>query len=214
MGSLVELEGVGVASGGTLILDEVALTLAAGECVAIEGPNGAGKTTLLRLIATLLRPSRGDGRVLGARLGSSNVREVRADIGLAGHQPALAESLSLLENLTFVARLSGLSPADAESVLAVVGLAGVGDTRASVCSQGMRKRADLARLLLRPARLLLLDEPLAGLDAAAQPLVGELVRRCVQAGGGAIIVSHDSSPLAAVPHRRLRLAGGHLERQP
>jgi heme exporter protein A len=194
-----------------MVLEDVVLALAAGECVTVEGANGAGKTTLLRVVATLTSPTSGGGQVLGAGLGSKSVRAVRSEIGLAGHHPALNEALTLIENLTFVAQLSGLTSLEAESALATVGLGEVSERRASLCSQGMRKRADLARLLLRPARLLLLDEPLAGLDAAAQPLVEELVRRSVEVGGGAVIVSHDSSPFTGVPHRRMRLDRGHLE---
>ncbi len=79
------------------------------------------------------------------------------------------------------------------------------------CSHGMRRRADLARLLLVPPRLLLLDEPQAGLDASAQPLVEELIRQVRSGGGGAILVSHDPQGLSGLADRMLTLRSGALE---
>jgi ABC-type multidrug transport system ATPase subunit len=76
----------------------------------------------------------------------------------------------------------------------------------------MRRRTDLARLFLAPPRLLLLDEPQAGLDSTAQPLVDELIRHVVAGGGGAILVSHDPSGLSGLANRMLTLRSGALER--
>jgi len=208
---LVELQDVVVAVDLVPIISTVSLYLDEGECVGIQGPNGAGKTTLLRLIATLIPPSAGSGSVLGAKLGTRETLSVRRDIGLAGHVPALAGPLTLLENLALVARLTGRSRKDAASALAAVGLAGAANRPADRCSHGMRRRTDLARLLLDPPRLLLLDEPHAGLDSSAQPLVDELIRRAVTGGGGAILVSHDPSGLAGLANRMLTLRSGELE---
>ena len=196
------------------IISAVSLHVDPGECVGIQGPNGAGKTTLLRVIATLLAPTGGSGRVLGAELGSKEVPSVRPHIGLAGHIPALAGPLTLIENLLVVARLANRTKEDAAGALARVGLAGAAGRAADRCSHGMRRRTDLARLFLVPPRLLLLDEPQAGLDASAQPLVEELIRHVRSGGGGAVLVSHDASGLSGLADRMLSLRSGALEGAP
>ena len=211
MTPLVELDDVDVAVDLVPIISEASLRLGPGECLGIQGPNGAGKTTLLRVIATLLAPTGGSGVVLGARLGSGEVRSVRPQIGLAGHVPALAGPLSLLENLLLVARLTGRAREEAVGALARVGLAGAAGRPADHCSHGMRRRTDLARLFLAPPRLLLLDEPHAGLDESAQQLVDDLIRRVIVGGGGAVLVSHDPTGLSGVADRMLTLRSGALE---
>ncbi|MGQ0849341.1 MAG: heme ABC exporter ATP-binding protein CcmA [Actinomycetota bacterium] len=211
MPPLFSLERVDVSFGSTPVIQAVDCRLAPGECLWIGGPNGAGKTTLLRVIATLLPPTSGDGIVLGARLGSRQVLNVREKIGLAGHQPALTSYLTLAENLTLVAKFRGGGHSEARRALEMVGLAGAADRSAAHCSQGMLRRADLARLFLDPPLLLLLDEPHAGLDESAQPLVEALVDRTVRRGGGAVLVSHDPGHLASLADRRLLLRLGVLE---
>lgn len=208
---LVELVDVGVTAGPTPIVTSITLRVDEGECLAIQGPNGAGKTTLLRVIATLLAPTAGEGRTLDARLGTPEVRRVRPLIGLAGHVPAMEGPLTLFENLVFVAELTGRRRSSVTEALELVGLAGARDRKAVECSHGMLRRADLARLFLNPSRLLLLDEPHAGLDAFAQPLILELVSRTLDAGGGAVLVSHDPTSLVDLADRRLTLRAGSLE---
>ncbi|HSL26251.1 MAG TPA: ABC transporter ATP-binding protein [Acidimicrobiia bacterium] len=211
MSVLVQLEEVGVTIDLTPIIDRVSLEVSEGDCLAILGPNGVGKTTLLRLIATLITPSSGRGRVLGAALGSRAVLAVRDRIGLAGHFPALAGPLTLAENLRLVARLTGRGDGSVGAALDLVGLAGAADRTADQCSHGMRRRADLARLFLHPPQLLLLDEPHAGLDASAAPIVAELVRRVRNAAGAAVLVSHDLTGVGHLAARRLWLDAGRLE---
>ena len=211
MNHLVELNEVAVAVDLVPIITAVSLHVDPGECVGIQGPNGAGKTTLLRVIATLLAPTGGSGRVLGVELGSKEVLSVRPRIGLAGHVPALAGPLTLIENLLVVARLTNRSKEDAADALARVGLAGAAGRPADRCSHGLRRRTDLARLFLVPPRLLLLDEPQAGLDDSAQPLVEELIRQVRSSGGGAVLVSHDAIGLSGLADRMLTLRSGALE---
>jgi ABC-type multidrug transport system ATPase subunit len=182
----------------------------AGECLGIGGANGAGKTTILRLIATLKPPTAGTGTVLGARLGSGEVYRVRPLIGLAGHTPALYPELTLAENLRFICRMAGRPERLAKETLAEVGLAKAAGRRAAHCSHGMQRRADLARLLMIPPQLLLLDEAHAGLDAGAKAIVAELVMRAVGQGGSAVMVSHDPTTLAGLANRVLPLTSGML----
>jgi heme ABC exporter ATP-binding subunit CcmA len=179
----------------TPILTKVDLKVSSGECVGVSGPNGSGKTTLLRVLATLRRPNAGHGDVLGAALGSVEARTIRSQIGLLGHGPALAPELTLGDNLRFHAALR-IPVMDVEAALARVGLAMASGRKASECSVGMLRRADLARLFLTESRLLLLDEPTDGLDSEARPLVSDLIEQCLERNGAVVVVSHDSSNLS------------------
>ncbi|MEV6925079.1 ATP-binding cassette domain-containing protein [Dactylosporangium sp. NPDC051485] len=163
----IEAADVGVTYGKTKALDGLHLRVEAGTVCGLLGPNGAGKTTLVRVLATLLRPSRGQARVLGRDV----VREpmaVRATIGLAGQYAALDEELTGRENLEMVALLYRLPRAEARrragEVLERFSLGAVADRRAGTYSGGMRRRLDLAAGLTGRPPVLLLDEPTTGLD--------------------------------------------------
>jgi heme exporter protein A len=207
---ILSFEGIEVSINGAPVVLSATCTVDPGSCLAILGPNGAGKTTLLRVMATLVKPTSGRGTVLGIPLTGADLTPVRPRIGLSGHLPALSPSLTLRENLEFAARLSGKAPDRVAPILELVGLGGAGDRLADRCSHGMKKRADLARLLLTEPDLLLLDEPLAGLDASAAPLVNELVARTKAKGGGAVLVSHDPASVYRLADHQMTLHGGVL----
>lgn len=205
---VAELRDVAVEVERVPVLRGFDLTVAAGECVGVMGANGSGKSTLLRVLATLLPPVRGEGWVLGTPLGTSACTWVRPRIALIGHTAALYPRLSLRENLRFVARLTGREECAADEALGLVGLTGAADRRAAVCSHGMRRRAELARVLVTEPRLLLLDEAHAGLDESSLGLIESVVGR-VRAGGGAcVLVSHDQPRLVTVADRVIEIADG------
>lgn len=206
--SLVRLDDIHLVLGGRRILTGVDLTVEAGSRVGVAGPNGSGKTTLLSVVATLIAPTTGQGSVLGSELGSPRVVDVRPQIGLIGHEPALWDELTLVENLRHLARLTGREDVEAARVLDQVGLGAAAHLRAGICSSGMRRRADLARLLMTSPRLLLLDEAEAGLDTAAVAIVEELCARTVRDGGGVVMVSHDPGLLANRADRVVPLRDG------
>lgn len=210
MQRLVSLDAVGVSLGGQPVLRGVSLALGPSEVVGIAGPNGSGKTTLLRLMATLVPPDDGRGTVLGSSLGTGEAYAVRNRIGLIGHSPALVPELTLQENLEHAARLAGIAPGKVDKALAVVGLTRASGRRASASSHGMLRRTEIALLLLRRPTLLLLDEPLSGLDESSSRLVVGLVDRTVENGGAVVMVSHEPSHLARCS-RILTLGGGLLE---
>lgn len=207
-GGIFALIGIGVDVARTPVLRGLDLTVEPGQTVGLIGPNGSGKSTLLRVLATLLAPVSGTGHVLGASLGSPACAAVRTAISLVGHQPALYPQLSLVENLRFVARLTGRTEREALRALDTVGLAGAADRRADRCSYGMLRRADLARVLLTRPRLLLLDEAHAGLDEASSRLV-DLVTKGVRDGDGAsVLVSHERERLGCLVDRMVGLVDG------
>ncbi len=190
---LVRFTSVGFVTSGTTILSGVNLTISAGDVFGVSGANGAGKTTLLRLLATLYRPTSGDYRILGADRPTlpEQLEKIRRYVALIGHSPGLWGNLTLRENITMIERLRGNEPSDLDP-LAEVGLEALAGWKASHASLGMQRRVELARLLTWTPRLLLLDEPYAGLDEASRPLVDRIVSRVVTRGGAAVLVTHDS----------------------
>ncbi len=209
--TIVELRDISVQIGATLVLDGIDLSVPAGTRLGVIGPNGAGKTTLLGVVSTLLTPTRGNGVVLGARLGAEQeTRRVRPLIAASGHEPALYDDLTLDENLRHVAVLAGLAADDARAALGAVGLGAAADRRASHCSNGMRRRADLARLWMCRPRLVLLDEAHAGLDSDAVAIVDAITDRAVSDGGAAIMVSHDSTLLGGRVDRLVAIRDGRI----
>ena len=209
--TLVELTDVTVSAGPTTLLRGVDFSVEPGEAVGIFGANGAGKTTLLRLVATLLRPASGDGMVLGAPLGSSDVIDVRPAIGYVGHIPGLVPELTLIENLVMHATLQRRDATEARDALEAVGLGGAADRRAERCSHGMQRRTEFARILMSTPELLLLDEPHSALDQDAVDLVDALVERTVASGGAAVLVSHDRASVKAVASRTAEIVDGRLQ---
>ena len=205
---LISLVGVAARIGVATILRDVDLKVAGGESVGLFGANGAGKTTLLRVIATLLRPSGGAARVLGADLATQERFEIRRRIGLIGHSPALFPELSLLANLEFSARVVGAPLSAAKDALADVGLGGAAARLVGESSYGMRRRVEFAREIMLTPDLLLLDEPHSALDPSAIELVEHIVAGVLQRGGAVVLASHDVAKVAPMVTRTAELAGG------
>jgi heme exporter protein A len=181
----IELADVGRAYGERVALAGVTLELEAGKTLAVFGANGAGKTTLLRILATLLRPHRGAVRVLGRELPREGWA-VRGRVGFLGHEPLLYRDLTARENLRFHARLHRVEFARIDTLLEAVGLERRGDEPVHTFSRGMVQRLAVCRAVLHEPELLLLDEPLAGLDPGAAAAVAPLL-----AGGTRVLISHD-----------------------
>jgi heme exporter protein A len=157
----------------------------------VVGPNGAGKTTLLRMLAGLMRPTAGQIRVLGQPLEQRSA-ETRGAIGLLSHQSLLYDDLTLLENLTFAARLYGLErPREvAETALIQAGLGDRADELPRRLSRGLLQRAAIARALLHRPKILLLDEPFTSLDMAAADRLRADLRIRLDGGLGVLLVTH------------------------
>ncbi|MFO1506190.1 MAG: heme ABC exporter ATP-binding protein CcmA [Lysobacterales bacterium] len=180
-------------------------TLDAGEALLIEGGNGSGKTTLLRIVAGMLVPTSGSLRLDGETL---DVAALAGRTALLGHAGGLKRDLTVAENLRFAVGLAGLAPGTSiAEALGRVGLAGYGDVALSHLSAGQGKRVALARLVLTPARLWLLDEPFANLDLDGIRLVNALLDEHVARGGAALVTSHGAYALTTRSQRRLLLDG-------
>jgi heme ABC exporter ATP-binding subunit CcmA len=207
---VASLRGVAVKFGHVPVLHDVDLEVEAGEAVGLVGPNGSGKSTLLRVIATLTRPTGGEGMVLGADVKTTQILKVRRRIALIGHQPALYPELTLKENLVFVAKLGGVSIDGVDRTLEMVGLGAAKHRRADQSSHGMQRRVEFARVIMSRPDLLLLDEAHAGLDRFAASLVEAVVADVRRRGGAAVLVSHELDRMLPIVQRTYELVGGTL----
>jgi heme ABC exporter ATP-binding subunit CcmA len=208
---MIAVAGLTKVYGARAALRGVALEVPAGTVLTVLGPNGSGKTTLLRVLATLTRPSAGRGTVAGHDLvdGRDRVREL---IGLCGHGTHLYDDLTARENLAFAAALAGITPAEDElaAVLARVGLEAHSRARIRDLSSGMRRRVALARAILRRPRVLLLDEPFAGLDRDSAKRLEDYLHGFRAEGGTAVVVTHSLGRALAIADRVAILVGGRL----
>jgi heme exporter protein A len=196
--------------GPTRALSGLSLTLHAGQVTAIEGANGSGKSTLLNILSLLARPTRG-----ALRFGEHDPRKqpgLRACIGLVAHAAMVYPELSGRENLALSARLYGLG-----AQAAVLGeldqrfeLGAFMQRPARTYSRGQLQRLSLARALLHAPRLLLLDEPSTGLDAAGNARLIEAMRKERARGAIVVLVTHDAALAESVADRRVTLARGKL----
>lgn len=176
----VETRGLAHLYGERRALQGLDLTLDRGKTIALLGPNGGGKSTLFRILATLLRPSDGEARLLGYDV----VREpadVRRHIGVAFQHPGLDEHLTVRENLLHAGHLYGLRGKELagriDEGLNGFGLADRAKEKVSSLSGGLARRVDLAKVLLHHPPLILLDEPSTGLDPGARADLMALLRR-------------------------------------
>ncbi|MEJ2503833.1 MAG: heme ABC exporter ATP-binding protein CcmA [Gemmatimonadota bacterium] len=204
------IEGAAKRFGRRWALRGASFRAEAGVAMALMGHNGSGKTTLLRIVATTLRPTRGGGRVFGHDL-LKEADRIRSWVGVLYHAPGVYGDLTARENLEFARRMwGGESEVGVDAALERVGLTFAAEERAAGFSSGMTRRLALARLLMRPPRLMLLDEPYASFDADGIELVNTLVRDTVDRGGIALIATHDPERSSHVVDRVLRLQGGRI----
>ncbi|GBF04908.1 ABC transporter [Deinococcus aerius] len=205
----LQLRDIWLRLGREVILRGVTLDVPTGEGVTLLGENGAGKTTLLRVLASGLRPTRGEGRVLGFDLRDG--RAVRDCIHLMPVDAGLYPDLTGAENLTFALEMHG-ARGDVGAALRRVGLERAANRRVRFLSAGMRKRLALARahLLARPVTLV--DEPFANLDDAGRALALELLGDLSARGVTLVVAAHEPHLARQVAPRALRLVGGKLEK--
>lgn len=197
--------------GRHFALHRVSLTLRAGEVSAIMGANGAGKTTLLNILAGVEEPSSGQVSY-DAWDWKQFSRHGRHLVGWVSHAPLLYMDLTGRENLTFYATMYGLSDAETrcQRWLERVGLEQAADKRVETYSRGMVQRLTIARALLHDPALLLLDEPLTGLDRKARAEMGELFLEQRAAGKILLMSTHDLGALSTICDRMFILRKGKL----
>lgn len=197
------------------VLRDASMDLRSGECVLLQGANGSGKTTLAQILATLLAPDRGTIEFDGAPA-LKNRQATRRAIGFASHRPLLYPGLSPLENLSFFGRLAGVAGADerAANLLGRFGLTSSARTPVERFSRGMLQRVALIRALLPSPRLLILDEPYAGLDDEGAGTLNALLSEAKGRGAAILLVAHERERPGALVSRYLRIQDGAVESSP
>ena len=188
-----ELIGLRKTFGATVAVDGLSLRIPRGTFYAFLGPNGAGKTTSLRMLAGLIQP--GDGRALINGIDVHlDPERAKALLAYVPDEPALYGKLTPVEFLEYTAALWDVPAPEArlraESLLATLGLTERAGDRIEGFSRGMKQKVALAAALIHRPSLLMLDEPLTGLDAAAARLVKDMLQEFVSAGGTVLLTTH------------------------
>lgn len=202
----LNVSGLALARGERVLFRNLALTLTAGEAVALTGANGAGKTSLLRAVAGFIRPEAGSvtfGDADGHRIDPHDARG--HGLHLLGHLDGLKTARSARDELMFQSQWLGHSHDGIAEAIETLGLAPLLDLEVRKLSAGQRRRLALARLLGSPRSLWLLDEPLSPLDARWRTAVGGMMARHLQGGGLILAAVHDPLP---IPARALDLGAG------
>lgn len=205
--SPLQLVGLQCVRARRTLFSDLSLDIPAGHVVRVQGANGAGKTSLLRIICGLLAPHKGQVLWHGRSVARLH-EEFGRQLVFFGHAAGLKAELSALENLVVSAALSGVqtdTPA-ALQALEAAGLAGHERAPVRTLSQGQRRRAALARLVLAPVPLWVLDEPFNALDQAATRWLVGLIGAQTHRGGIVVLTSHQSVALDdGVPQLQLAL---------
>ena len=200
--------GLTKAYGDVRALAPLDLEVEAGTMVAVVGHNGSGKSTLLQLVAGLLDPTEGSVLVHGSPAGSA---PARADLAYIGDAPVLYDDLSVWEHLEYLGALCGLDEweAPARELVERLGLDERVEELPVRFSRGLRQKTALAVGLLRPSRVVLVDEPFVGLDQEGKRTLVELLGERRAAGSTVVVATHDLELLAHVD-RSITLEDGKL----
>lgn len=201
--------------GPVVALDALTLQVRAGECVAMMGPNGSGKTTTAELIGGLLEPSEGRVEICGHSIHNEpEAVAARRDLAYVPDTARLYDDLTVRDHLRLVAAAHGVADHDLETKAAAL-LERLGLTERVAffprqLSRGMRQKTVLACAFIRPFRVLVLDEPIVGLDAASVAAIREMVQECKEAGKAVLLMTHAQTFAAKVATRVLRLEEGRV----
>jgi ABC-2 type transport system ATP-binding protein len=209
---MLELKQVRKAFGRLVAVEDLSFTLSAGEVFGLLGPNGAGKSTTIHMIIGALAPDRGTIRV--GDFGPPTLPDVRRQIGLAPQNVALYDDLTARENLYFFGRLYGLSGKHlaqrVDAALGQVGLHERGGGRVGTFSGGMQRRLNLAAAILHEPKLLLLDEPTAGVDPQSRNAIFDFVTQMQAAGCTIVYTTHYMEEAQRLCDRVAIIDGGQL----
>ncbi|MBE0482059.1 MAG: ABC transporter ATP-binding protein [Bacterioplanes sp.] len=206
--NLIELQSVNQYYGTLQVLNDITLTIPAGEIIGLFGHNGAGKTTTMKLILGLLSPTEGQVHVFGQ---SPQSLDVRQQMGYLPENVMFYPQLTGLETLRHFARLKSSPTVQVDTLLEQVGLTHAARRKVKTYSKGMRQRLGLAQALLGTPRLLLLDEPTVGLDPIATQELYDLIGTLRDQGTSIILCSHVLPGVEAFIDRAAILAGGKLQ---
>jgi ABC-2 type transport system ATP-binding protein len=197
--AMIETINLSKEYGDLVALNNLNLSIEAGDCFGFIGPNGAGKTTTIKILATLLKPTRGQAMINGLTVGYQN-RQIRPIIGYVPDFMGAYEDMVVSEYLEFFAAAYGIHGGQRTKVVADVldltDLTYKTNAEVNSLSRGMQQRLSVARVLLHDPKVLLMDEPASGLDPRARIEMRELLKELKRMGKTIIISSHILSELA------------------
>jgi ABC-2 type transport system ATP-binding protein len=213
--TVLEADALSRSYGRLVALHELSLTIAAGECVALIGANGSGKSTAVRMIAGLLEPTGGSVRVAAADPHREPGAEAaRAALALVPDTPLLYDDLTVRQHLALVTLSHGVAgDGTDERIGALLGRLGLGareDFLPRELSRGMRQKTQLACALIRPAAVLVLDEPVVGLDPPSQALLAELLGDAKRGGAAVLLTTHQMAFADGLADRAVMLEEGEV----
>ncbi len=198
----IEARGLQKAFGDLVAVDDLTITVGQGEVYGFLGPNGAGKSTTVKILTGLIRPTAGEARLLGRKLGD---RRTKREIGYLPELFRFHDWLTANEFLDVHGRLAGMTRSQRQQripeALQLVGLTGRGDDRLRTFSKGMQQRAGLAQALLHNPKLIFLDEPTSALDPIGRRIVRDVIRELSAAGTTIFLNSHLLSEVELVSDR-------------
>ena len=207
---LLVVEDVSKNFGDIVALSKVSIEIHEGDVIGLVGSNGAGKTTLLRLLAGVYRPSQGQVRLANG----GNVSESRTNVGVVPENTGLYSRLTAWENIRYHARIQGVSDEEAwKRTLYFSKYLGMRDSlqrHTKGFSRGMRQKTALLRALVHAPKVLLLDEPTAGLDVSSARTVRELVQQLGEDGGTVIYSTHQLEEAQRVCNRIIIIHNGEV----
>jgi ABC-2 type transport system ATP-binding protein len=209
-GPVISAERITKNFGEITAVNQLSLTVNAGEVFGFLGPNGAGKTTTVRMLTALLVPSSGTARVAGYQLGEDD-QQIRRKIGLLPESPGLYDSLSAEQNLDFFGAMYGVDDIASRSkkYLELLGLWKRRFEPVGTFSKGMRQKLAIARALLHEPEILFLDEPTSGLDPQASRLVREFIAGLKDEGRTIVLTTHNLEEADRLCDR-VAVISGHL----
>ena len=201
--------------GPVIALASLSLKVRAGECVAVMGPNGSGKTTTAELISGLLEPSDGRAEVCGHSIHHEpDAVAARRDLAYVPDTARLYDDLTVSEHLRLVAAAHGVASEDldmnADALLERLDLTERASFFPRQLSRGMRQKTALACAFIRPFRVLVLDEPIVGLDAAAVDTIREMLLDCRKQRRAVLLMTHAEPFASSVATKMLRMEEGRL----
>jgi ABC-2 type transport system ATP-binding protein len=196
--------------GRLVALRDFSLTVAPGRCVALIGANGSGKSTAMRTLAGLLEPTEGEVRIEGLDPHREpEAEQARARVAMVPDNPLLYGDLTVREHVELVTVAHGIE-ADVDGLLDRLGLAHRSEFRPAELSRGMRQKTQLACALIRPAALLLLDEPVVGLDPPSQALLHTILAERKAAGCAVVLTTHQLGFADGLADQGVLLAEGEV----
>ncbi|MBZ9806888.1 MULTISPECIES: ABC transporter ATP-binding protein [unclassified Mesorhizobium] len=189
--NVIDVHGLVKRFGDKTVVDHVTMAVAEGEIVGFLGPNGSGKTTTIRIMCGLLTPDEGEGTVLGFDILTDSLR-IKREVGYMTQKFSFYEDLTIGENLEFVARLYRLRPVEAHvaRTLEELGLTTRRNQLAGTLSGGWKQRLALAACIMHKPKLLLLDEPTAGVDPKARREFWDEIHRLANGGLTVLVSTH------------------------